>query len=164
MNKNNLNGRNYVSRALKDNGFQDIANSNELLTWTFETQTGHGRVYEAIRDLIFNEFSVGTRGSATDSIALGTIKGAVNTELIERTINQHFNTIADAISTTIIQEREDRFSDYSNAIQKANDKITEIEKNLGETLASLESIKVEDVFIYHNSLKLYSSIEVDEGG
>lgn len=163
MAKVNKNGRNYVARALKDSGFSNIAESTQLLTWSFSTQTGHGTVYEAIQDLIFDQFRLGGK-IATDSIAVGELIGQVNTDTIQQLIGTNLQNIASSLAQTAIQEREERLIDYSKQVQLANKNLAEAEQILGETLATLNNMKIEDVFIYHESLKLYSSVEVNENG
>lgn len=154
--------RNYIEKGLRTLGLDDIIEENKLITITGDPDTRHGSMFEAIIALIRDAVTVGGT-AATDLIELGTLIFQIEDETIQESVRIKLQEIAAAVRKTESSVREDRFDDQRKELIEANKEI----KRLGEELRQLyiNSIdnKQEDIFIYHDSLKLYATMEETEG-
>lgn len=134
------------------------------------------------RDLMLTEFSIsgsanskhGTVYELVESIFNGTnIKGKGATDIITVTLNWQLqqdndiiNRLMSSISTEItnaVSEQQkaspDEIKDTKDLIVKMNNSIDELIHKTEEQLKDMEDFDLDTVFIFHETLKLYSSAE-----
>ena len=146
--------RQAINRVLKQNGRQEITN---YLRWNVAAPKSnrHGTVYELILPVIEQALKVGGH-AATDviSIDIGTINIDIDTE---SAIKSQISSIRSVIEDQAKLQRKDRQDDLIEENRKMNENIQSSIKTINELL---EKNKIpEDIFIYHESLKLYTQIE-----
>lgn len=143
-----------LNTVLKRHGKQQISN---YLRWnvTNKSNNRHGSVYELILPVIEDAFKVGGH-AATDviTIDIGTINIDVN---LESTMKTYASSIRSVIEEQAKLQRENRTNDL---IQYAKDMNQDIQQSILAIDKLLKENKIpEDIFIYHQSLKLYTQIE-----
>lgn len=134
---------------------------NKLLNVKISTRTNqsHGNVEEGVRSIISNALLTRGRG-ATDMISLGSI--ILNAELSMNSAN--INSIGRAMRNTIDEYvnkniLDDRFDSYAEQYSEMNDKIRELINQLKSII--LQDPELDQLFIFHETIKSYMSIEGD---
>ena len=130
---------------------------NKFIDWkvTSGVNGQHGLLYELAQALKQGGSKI-RGGAATDIIVLdiATIDIKFKSQIDEQVSNIK---LALEESGAINSLREDRFSDLTNNYTEANNKIRAATNKINEML---EKNKIDgDVFIYHESLKLYAQVE-----
>ena len=146
--------RQSLNRMLKSNGRQEISN---YLHWNVTTNNNnrHGTIYELILPVIQQALKIGGH-AATDilSIDIGTINASIN---VESALKSQVSNMRSIIEEQAKLQREDRQNDL---IEEAKLMNKNIQSSIIEMNKLLEQNKIpEDIFIYHESLKLYTQIE-----
>ena len=146
--------RQAINKVLKANGRQEISN---YLRWNVTTNNNnrHGAVYELILPVIEQALKVGGH-AATDviTIDIGTIDIDID---IRNAITEQATSIRSIIEEQAKLQRKDRQDDLIDQAKLMN---TNIQAAISEINKLLEQNKIpEDIFIYHQSLKLYTQIE-----
>ena len=146
--------RQTLNDILSSNGKQEISN---YLRWNVTTahNNRHGNIYEFILPIIENSLKV--RGHAAVDILtmdLGEISLSIDTkELIYSRVDQMRKTI----ETMAKIQRENRKDDLIEYVQQMNKNIQSYINSLNQILK--DNKIPDDIFIYHQSLKLYTQIE-----
>lgn len=146
--------RQTINKILKRAGQTEISN---YLSWNVTTAKNnrHGTIYELITETVEKGLKIGGH-AATDiiTIDIGTININVNLQnLLQNTAVSIKNTIEEEAKL----QRENRKSDLTDAVKTMNDSIQSTIDTLNNIL---KNNKIpEDLFIYHESLKLYTQIE-----
>lgn len=139
------------SRKMKAN-FQQI-NFTEL-----DYKTQHGNAQELIISFIEeNGLTVGKRGSATDILSI-----LCNYEIKpdDKIIEQFLEEIGDELNNIYLKDDSAANNrDLRTSISTMNENINTVIAKLEEKLKELNNNNLGDFFIFHESLKLYSSIE-----
>ena len=146
--------RQRINSILKAGGKTAISN---YVRWNVTTSRNnrHGAVYELILPVLEGGLKVGGH-AATDVITLdlGTIHLSVDAEAA---IRSQVNSIRSVIEEEAKLQRTDRQDDLINAAKAMN---TNIQTSITTINKILQENRVpEDIFIYHQSLKLYTQIE-----
>lgn len=130
----------------------------KYITWSQQTNQSHGFVAEAIRSLITQAFKV--HGSAgADVITIGTLYGKINTASMQKRIKESTLQTRTIITNyySDLQKRENRKDDYTERFSAMNDNIT---KEIDKIKQHQKRFKdPEDIFIYHESIKMYARID-----
>lgn len=146
--------RQTVNKILKSAGKTQISN---YLSWNVTTNRNnrHGTIYELITETVEKGLKIGGH-AATDiiSIDIGTINMNVDLQNLLQTTSL---SIKNAIEEEAKLQREDRKSDLTEEVQKMNKSIQSTINTLNKILK--DNKLPEDLFIYHESLKLYTQIE-----
>ena len=160
--------RNYIAKRLKAMGLTNILNNYQTVTWTVRAGKNAkkplaGLIYEGIAPIL--EGGQGSRvggSGATDTI-LCSIIGTFKSEQDNDLITNKFNQIIQALQADYLGQREDRFSDLSKNTKQINADIDQLIKELEDETKNLK-VPENDLFIYHESLKLYGTMEQTENG
>lgn len=146
--------RQTINKILKRAGQTEISN---YLSWNITTAKNnrHGTIYELIVETVEKGLKISGH-AATDiiSIDIGTINIDINLQnLLQNTAISIKNTIEEEAKL----QRDNRKSDLTNAIKEMN---TSIQTTINTLNTILKDNKLpEDLFIYHESLKLYTQVE-----
>lgn len=157
--------RNYIAKKLMQLNLGDLVVSNNFIHITAKTDQRHGTLYEAIEPILYGAFT--TQGHpATDTIGIGSIYASINEVGIANVVQEKIMGMAQSIQKTGRSERKDRFANYSKELQGYNDELRKTSDELNELLTPLLKLNQQDkqLFIYHESLKLYSSMEQTSSG
>ena len=134
---------------------------NELSTLEFtnlDSNSFHGTIYELLESVINNNsIQIGGSGSAIDVI---TIEIAPSYKINTNALNGLTEEVGNIISKFAIEDTHDKDAlsrDLLNGITHMNNQIDDTMKKIDIYLKSIDS--EEPFFIFHESLKLYSSIE-----
>lgn len=146
--------RQAINKVLRANGRQEISN---YLRWNVTTDRNnrHGTVYELILPVLEQALKVGGH-AATDviSIDIGNINVSID---IKQAIQQQAGSIRTVIEEQAKLQRKDRQDDL---IEQAKAMNKSIQNSIIQLNTLLRENKIpEDIFIYHQSLKLYTQIE-----
>lgn len=146
--------RQTINKVLKRAGQTEISN---YLSWNVTTASNnrHGTIYELIIETIEKGLKIGGHAAADIiTIDIGTIGMNIDLHnLLQNTAISIKNTIEEEAKL----QREDRKSDLTTAVKEMNDSIQSTINTLNDILR-VNKIP-EDLFIYHESLKLYTQIE-----
>lgn len=146
--------RQAINKILKRAGQTEISN---YLSWNVTTAKNnrHGTIYELIIETVEKGLKISGH-AATDiiSVDIGTINVDINLQnLLQNTAMSIKNTIEEEAKL----QRDNRKSDLTNAIKEMN---TSIQTTINDLNTILKDNKLpEDLFIYHESLKLYTQVE-----
>ena len=146
--------RQAINKVLRANGRQTISN---YVHWNVTTNKNnrHGAVYELILPVIEQALKVGGH-AATDviTIDIGNINIGID---VTQAIQQQAGSIRTVIEEQAKLQRRDRQDDL---IEQAKAMNKNIQDSITKINTLLEQNKIpEDIFIYHESLKLYTEIE-----
>lgn len=146
--------RQAINKVLRANGRQTISN---YVRWNVTTSKNnrHGAVYELILPVIEQALKVGGH-AATDVITIDI--GSINITVdVKQAIQQQAGSIRTVIEEQAKLQRKDRQDDL---IAQAKAMNKNIQDSIMKINTLLEQNKIpEDIFIYHQSLKLYTEIE-----
>lgn len=133
-------------------------------TNTAENKSIHGNIFELL-NVIINENTVKVSGSAaTDTITLGSVQITLNPSFDTSELMEHVRNISQQFTNFATKQRKDRFDQQERAFKTMNSIVEEQTQAIDTLLQKMESegLDVDDVFIYHDSLKLYKSMETGE--
>lgn len=146
--------RQAINKVLRANGRQEISN---YLRWNVTTDRNnrHGTIYELILPVLEQALKVGGH-AATDVISIDI--GNINIDIdIKQAIQQQASSIRAVIEEQAKLQRKDRQDDL---IEQAKAMNKNIQNSITQLNTLLKENKIpEDIFIYHQSLKLYTQIE-----
>lgn len=163
MQKEAIHGqRNYIAKRLNELNLGNLVQNNKYIKITPKTDQRHGTMYEAINTILTGAFS--TEGHpATDSVSIGSILLQIDDQGIEDEITAKVSEIAQEIRKTGQQDRRTRKDSYVKQLRAASKEIKAKGKEIKDKIAPLLEQEKKDLFIYHESLKLYSSMEQTDG-
>ena len=131
------------------------------LTWTGKNNSIHGFVKEMANLLVGNALSTSGASAAEDTMVIGTVTGKINDKAIKSQITKRgremINSIQQYYKTTAINQTRKRKELYNEQYTFMQNKLLEEMKAISNDIEKSEL--PEDIFIYHESLKLYSRIE-----
>lgn len=130
------------------------------------SNTLHGNIFEALR-AVLQENALKVQGSAAvDILELGKISIQVQSELDMDALMNHVRKISDDFTEYTVTTRKGRFDSATQRYEEMNRAIRDTTDKITDTLHKLDAkgVKTEDIFIYHESLKLYKSIEAKNTG
>lgn len=134
--------------------------------------TQHGTIYELVESSVLD--SLGGLGgvsggrninskSATDIITFSfNWDITVNNSAMNQLLSSISKTIADNTAEDFMTPNNMR--DIRNSLQTMNTEINKAVKLAEEKIEKLKEFNVDDIFVYHESLKLYSSMETGRNG
>ena len=123
--------------------------------------TMHGNVFELI-NVVQHGNTINIRGkTGADSLHLGSFVFDILTPDIQRQLMPSLLELENILTKYEQQKREDRFDDRSLMEKQMNKEIQEIMLSLDKQIEKL-ALPIENIFVYHESLKLYKSAETDE--
>lgn len=155
--------------ASKSGGRLDDERLNQLFQITFTNTTSntlHGNLFEALQ-VVLEEHATKVRGSAAiDTLTLGEINITPNFNIDINTLMNEIRYIGNEFSNYALERHENRFDNLTQRYTTMNENIKEATQRINTTLRQLEEqgIETEDIFIYHDSLKLYKTMESNELG
>lgn len=132
------------------------------ISWKLSGSTKHGDIYELVPIILNNGLSKKVRGTAAaDIITIDYGKLHVNFGL-EDYFREQSQQIVSAIEKEAATIRQDRKHDLDEVINDMNEDIRTATQQINELLK--EAKIPDDVFIYHESLKLYTTVETHQRG
>lgn len=150
--------RNYIAKRLNELNFGNLVTDNKYIKMMMKTDQRHGTMYEAIQTILHGALS--SQGHpATDTIDIGSIIVRINDEAIRNEIMQQLNEITEEIKKTEQGMRKTRQAMYTKELQEINNSIKEKSKALYEKLKPFLEQEKKELFIFHDSLKLYAHME-----
>lgn len=156
--------RNKIHRDFKNIKLNGRTRADDLNAWTWSTRTdqSHGNLNEAVLSIVSNAFlSKKVQGSAgTDLISLGQIIGSINDKELKNITSKKIDNLRQSITDYYTHlQREDRNDSKQDAFENMNKTIRGQIKELEEELNKINNLP-DNIFIYHESLKLYASVEL----
>lgn len=130
------------------------------VTWSLKGSGVHGSIYELILPVINSAFSQKISGhAATDvlTLNLGTLEVNVT---IQQQIQEQYKQIAKSLEDAAKIQRQDRLQDMTYVARNMNSSIINAQNEINRILK--ENNMPKDIFIYHQSLKLYTTVETHE--
>lgn len=147
----------------------DPSIKDDLFRITFKStksNTLHGDIFEAL-SVVLIEHLIKVKGSAAvDTLGLGTLSVELQQYLDTEVLMNHIRDIADDFTEYSAEQRENRFDSLRDRYSAMNRSARETTERINQTLRELDKrgIKTEDIFIYHESLKLYKTVESGTSG
>lgn len=140
---------------------------NQSLMLTTFTISGsqdskHGTTYELIESLLDGGTKV--KGNGATDIMTFVIGWERHTD--DAVLNTLLNNISEEITASVTEQQaytEGTIKDTREAITKMNKAITKLVSEAEQQLSEMKKYHLEDIFIFHESLKLYSSAETGRG-
>ena len=125
--------------------------------------SAHGNIYELIN--VVNTGNTVKIGGPTgaDTLHLGSVQFTYETADIQKQLKPVLSSIENIITKYELQVRKDRFDDRTEQEIAMNNEIQEAIDQVNELIESLE-IPLDNLFVYHESLKLYKTVETGEKG
>ena len=122
-------------------------------------QTKHGSINELVLSLLNNGTNV--KGNAATDIISFIFEGHLSID--QSVLNQLVANIGKAYTETVAQQvpnKDDKkIKDTTHLVNDMNEKITELIKEAEKKLKEQSDFNLDDIFVFHESLKLYSSAE-----
>lgn len=143
--------KNSKNKALKD-----------LKYVTFSTKsTGiHGNIFELIQEML-SKNTINIQGNvAADLIHLGSLEFNIAPNNVQSQLMTYIQTVEQDLTKFDREERKNRKDDQTKRIKALNDTINENISKLEEQAKTLIP-DIENLFVYHESLKLYKTAESD---
>lgn len=154
--------RNYIAKKLYQMNLGNLVEKNQLIKITPKTDQRHGTMFEAIQTILYGAMS--TEGHpATDTVGMGSLLVQIDNQGIQDLVTEQLGQIADEVRKTGNQIRKNRKDSTVEALQEANQKIKKQAHEINDMINPLLKQKHKDLFIYHESLKLYSYMEQSDG-
>lgn len=147
-------------RMSKDPALKKIQEELKHVTITSASSTSHGNLFEVIELLIQKGFKV-SGNAATDIISIGSISFDILLPNIQNLISDYTKRTTNYFSQNAKQHRKDRLHERDTEIKEMNEAIRNAETQLNDTLKNLDA-NIENIFIYHESLKLYKGMEIGQ--
>jgi len=148
---------NYLRKGFKNTKL--YKEQLKYLTWTTSNPKNnrHGTIYEYVQSIISDQFTGKVSGSAAaDVISIGGITGTINPQyrdLLYESVIQ----VREELENFAKQQHENRMTDLSKKYTEMNQHLERITQQLDSALKQLNI--PDNLFIYHESLKLYQRIE-----
>lgn len=164
LDKKDKNNKNNSIRAIRQSIRKNILLKTNLNFLEFSisgsANTKHGTIYEFIESMLGEK----VRGNVGVDILTYTF----NWELRQNTqaIDELLSNMGESLSSVLDSEEMDKPSnirDLRNTLYRANKEISKLIEETEKQISSLEEFKDKDVFVFHESLKLYSSVETGRG-
>lgn len=154
--------KNYIAKKLHSLNLDRLVEENKLIKITTKTDQRHGTMFEAIQTILTGALS--TEGHpATDTVGLGSFLVQINNQGIQDLITEKLSEIADEVRKTGNQIRQDRKDSTIEELQNANKEIKKKANEINQMILPLLKQENKKLFIYHESLKLYSTMEQSDG-
>ena len=151
---------NYLRKGFKNTKL--YKEQLKYLNWTTSTPQNnrYGTIYEYVQTIISNQFTGKVSGSAAaDIVSIGSITGEINPQYRDLLYESVMN-VKTELEEFAKQKHENRMSDLSKQYTEMNHNLENITKQLDSILKQLNI--PDNLFIYHESLKLYQRIEKGE--
>lgn len=147
-----------IMKKLKQNKeLTHLVDELQLITFSSKTKQSHGNLFEFIQVLMNDAIKV--KGSpATDTMTMGSATFNIDTSQSYKEIKAYIQKMADLFTEYSQNQRENRMKDRTLEFETMNRAIRETEEQLNNLLKQLDT-PIDDLFIYHESLKLYAGIE-----
>lgn len=122
----------------------------------------HGNIFELI-EVIQEGNTIKIRGNAgTDIIHLGSFNfDVIENPDVKNQLRKPFQQIENILTDYTKQIRANRLDDQTKKYQQMNKNINKEIKRMEELIKKL-NLQIDNLFVYHESLKLYKSAETDE--
>jgi len=161
--RNNNHARLDLKRQIKKHGAsQKFFEEASLFTIIPKTDQSHGKVNEVIRSALENSITFKTQSGADRIIIpLGHLNATVDSKAIETLIDQSLDQLRTSIDnyyTQVNKERIDRAQDNGQLFITMNKELQQTIDKTNEQLKLLDNIP-ENIFVYHESVKLYATLE-----
>ena len=139
----------------------ELVDALSLIEFTHNTNTRHGNIYELIQVLAQQGASNVTGNVGTDIIVpLGSINFEISTKNMEAPIKKLPHAINEILTNYSKQTRKDRHDLMIDEFNIMNQELKDTESIIDELLSTTaDEESIDDLFIFHESLKLYASIE-----
>ena len=156
--------RNKLHRDFEKIKINGTSRADDLNAWTWSARTdqSHGNLNEAVLSVVTNAFlSKKVQGSAgADLISLGQILGFINDKELKNMTSEKLDLLRQNITNYYTHlQRENRNDSKQQAFKDMNKAIRNQVKALEKELNKIENLP-DNIFIYHESLKLYASVEL----
>ena len=154
-----------INALVEDNLSQEML--DELFTVTFTgtgSNTMHGNIFELFT-MLLNKNTIKVFGNAgTDLITVGSINLEYNSNFNEKLFKKQIKRISNSFTEFADTERKNRHDTLTKKFNTMNNAVYDATKEITDALRDLDArgIKVDDFFIYHESLKLYKSAEASD--
>lgn len=159
-----------INKLVSESGGRlDDERLNQLFKITFTNTTSntlHGNLFEALQ-VVLEEHATKVRGSAAvDVLTLGEINITPNLNFDIDTLMNEIRYIGNEFSNYALEQHENRFDSLTQRYNTLNERVKGATQRINTTLRQLEEqgIETEDIFIYHDSLKLYKTMESNKLG
>lgn len=138
-----------------------------LLTFSISgtADTKHGSLYELIESSVDNMFGIGRNVNAKSAIDILTMTVNWDISVNDAAMDQFLGSISNAIADSTIQDIETPASlrDIKEQLAAMNAQISDAIAIAEQQQRDYKNLNLDDIFIYHESLKLYSSMETNRG-
>ena len=122
--------------------------------------TAHGNIFELI-NIVQNGNTIKIEGNAgADTLSLGSFSFELLTPDIQAQLSPFLNQISQIITRYEKEKEVNRKKDQSDIQAQMSKEIDTIIKNMEQYITDF-NIPLENLFVYHESLKLYKSAETD---
>ena len=155
--------RNYIGKKLHSLGLDNVINQYSHITWTVRGDKNSkkplaGIIYEGIAGVLEGGGRRIGGTAAIDRIDCSLI-GTLDNQDNNNYLSDKLTAIANHLKQDNIQEREERMEDNQQLIIDTNNELAQLIKEL-ENDAKQLGVPENDLFIYHESLKLYGTMEL----
>lgn len=123
--------------------------------------TRHGIIYEAAKAVIEGGYQVGGR-AAIDRLYFPIAEIEMMLPEDQEFIKNGILQMKKAIKDSAERDRKDRLDDQTSQISEMNKTLLDLEKEINNIVKKYENVK--NLFIYHESLKLYARLEEHKMG
>ena len=156
------------NKILKEGLSQKVLNDMEFIKLIPKTDQSHGNVNEIIRAALERTITFHNKtGVDRIVIPLGYLEGTIDFSQINTVVSNAFSGLSQHFEDyykTANQERQNRIQDYQNQFIKMNENVQKTIDSTEIALKQIENIP-DNIFIYHESVKLYATLEeVEEDG
>ncbi len=128
---------------------------------SLSTSTVHGNVFELI-NIVQNGNTIKVEGKGgVDTLKLGGFGFDILPTDVQNLLLDPLRQFEDHLTDYSETKRKNRFEQRTKAYQKMNKTADDMLKEIRKTRKTLD-IKLNNLFVYHESLKLYKSAETDE--
>ena len=154
----------HLKKSLKNsktNKKTDLKNF-ELITWEAKTNQSHYKIDEIVNVLAYNAFSTAGTSAGSDTIVIGTVTGKINHEKLRKKISLEMDEMQKSIENyynEISFNNRSRKDSYEQYFTQLNDSLSKEIEKIKKDLEYKQS-NIKNLFVYHESLKLYSQVEM----
>lgn len=128
----------------------------KLVEFNTKTNQSHGNLFELIEVLLDNAIKV--NGTPATDVLVGSITFDLDTASSYNQIKKYMQQIANEFTNYSDGQRKDRMQDRTEEFEAMNEAIQYTEHELDNLIKQL-NLPIPDLFIYHESLKLYAGME-----
>lgn len=135
----------------------------QLLQFSITTQqNAHGNLFELIQ-IVQEGNTIKVKGNTgTDIINLGSFDFNLTPTNIQSQFREKLQNIEHALTDFETQKRKGRFDHRTRATKAMNDAVNSQIKEMNNLLKTQKNLDIQNLFVYHESLKLYKSAETNE--